>query len=474
MLGGGVSKHMKEQKALYNRGARIFHVLMNVFLVLACVVLPFQTRWIIVPAFLHGGYWEYGTISLYASEGIVWCAFVAWLFADGLKKWNKQSPWLQEMMHFLIRRWWVRGGVMVWIVLQLLWAPRTVAEISWLIHAMSVFVFYVLLTKSQIQLKVIILAIAIGLSFAGSMGIEQFGSQHIEANTVLGISAQKPEDGGVSVIETPIRRWLRAYGTYPHSNILGGMMVLGLFCWLLFFILADDLVDPIDYWGRLIGIVGVIATSSGLWLSFSRSAWLGWLTGGICVWVVVVIKKRHWFIPVLKWTAISVVVLVVVSYAFDEPFRARTSFLAREPVYGYRLENQSNVIRMAQWKEAYEIGIIRTFGAGTGVGNYTAWVGIIYPSLPVYNLQPFHVTLLLMLAELGLIGFIGIGVLVVQWIRRYGTHAWAVSILIGFAVMSVFDHYWWTLFPGMVCVALFAWLMTQKISTQVQLRIFGK
>ena len=79
-----------------------------------------------------------------------------------------------------------------------------------------------------------------------------------------------------------------------------------------------------------------------------------------------------------------------------------------------------------------------------------------------------------MLAELGLIGFIGIGVLVVQWIRRYGTHAWAVSILIGFAVMSVFDHYWWTLFPGMVGVALFAWLMTQKISTQVQLRIFGK
>ncbi|HLD19995.1 MAG TPA: O-antigen ligase family protein [Patescibacteria group bacterium] len=466
---------MKAALRFFEMYESVIHRIGLILMVALSVTLPFQTRWLAVPAFLHGGYWEYGTLSVYITEIGIWVAFALWCaqwVAHQLSQ-EKRIDWKEKITH-VIHTQWVYWAILVWVLVQLAWAPRTIASGVWLVHAISALLFYFLLVKFHMPLKIVVLALAIGFSCSGVLGIAQFGSQRIASNTVLGISAQQPEESGVSVVETPLRRWMRAYGTYPHPNIFGGMMVVGLSLWLLFFILAHDLVEPIDYWGRLIGVLGVVVTSAGLWLSFSRSAWLGFLISMIVAWGVMVVKKRYWFIPLLKWTVLSIVMLVALSYLFDDPFRARTSFLTTEPVYGYRLEDQSKVIRMAQWKEAYIIGIQRTFGAGTGVGNYTAWLGIVYPSLKVYQLQPFHITPLLALIELGVIGFAGVVVMITQWIRKNIKDAWALPVIAGFTTMMLFDHYWWTLFPGMIGVAIVAWLALQKPSHHVQLRIFGR
>jgi hypothetical protein len=70
-----------------------------------------------------------------------------------------------------------------------------------------------------------------------------------------------------------------------------------------------------------------------------------------------------------------------------------------------------------------------------------------------YDIEPVHNVPLLVATEFGAVGLILLGgwayALVRGWLRaRLPREAMFGAILIGLAVVSLFDHYFWTLAPG--------------------------
>jgi len=438
------------------------------------ILLPIQTRWIAVPATLHGGYWEYGTVSLYATQIFIFL-IAAYYLLQTYK--NKKQP-----LSLLIVKSWVGLFItkhkvltlfLFWLLLSILWAPRTAAIGVWLLLFLTAVCFWYVLQASKLSLKVILVSVGIGMLISGGIGMIQFAQQHVPASSLWGVAEQNPQDLGPSTVETSLRRWLRGYGTFPHPNLLGGWMVLGLLCWLGVFLATHPLTSDKDSWARLMAIVGTVVGAGGLWLSFSRSAWLGFCVFLFLFWLYVLIKKRTWFIPVFKWTLLIALMLVISAAVFEDPFRARTSFVDQSSLAQFRLEEQSQNDRVKQWQEAKDIGFSKTAGVGSGVGNYTAFLGRLFPSREVYQLQPMHSTPVLVGLELGIIGSFLLLLLIIQYIKKFVQHPFGMFLLIAVLGMMLFDHYWWSLYPGVLATTFAFWFAAQNITKPEQLRIFG-
>ena len=190
-------------------------------------------------------------------------------------------------------------------------------------------------------------------------------------------------------------------------------------------------------------------------------------------WLYVLIKKRTWFIPVFKWTLLIALMLVISAAVFEDPFRARTSFVDQSSLAQFRLEEQSQNDRVKQWQEAKDIGFSKTAGVGSGVGNYTAFLGRLFPSREVYQLQPMHSTPVLVGLELGIIGSFLLLLLIIQYIKKFVQHPFGMFLLIAVLGMMLFDHYWWSLYPGVLATTFAFWFAAQNITKPEQLRIFG-
>ncbi len=102
-----------------------------------------------------------------------------------------------------------------------------------------------------------------------------------------------PTMSGPSVVQLADgARWLRAYGTLPHPNILGGFLLA-----LMAGPLAIFLRGRVRRWWAL-GLFGI--ATGALVPTFSRSVWLGYLAGG----AVVVLHRRSLDRSRLRWLVV--------------------------------------------------------------------------------------------------------------------------------------------------------------------------
>jgi len=103
------------------------------------------------------------------------------------------------------------------------------------------------------------------------------------------------------------------------------------------------------------------------------------------------------------------------------------------------------------------------------VGNYVVALEETHPGREVYAYQPVHNLYLLMLSELGVIGTLFVllwMVLIDRYIFANLPRVGAVGALaIGSAlfIIGFFDHYLWSLWPGLALVA-FVLAMTLRLS----------
>lgn len=471
MLGGSVSTYMTSHDDRKLHSSRFIQRLT----ILLLLLLPIQTRWIAIPASLHGGVWEYGTVSVYVTQLFIFL-IAGYIFYKKYTEKKASFSWSKIKTHIwgYIQSHKVVTLFVLWLFMSMLWAPRTVAVAVWLLLFLTALSFWYVLKTTNLSLKVVLVSVGIGMLLSGGLGMMQFTQQFVPASTLWGIAEQNPQELGPSTVETSLRRWLRGYGTFPHPNILGGWMVLGLLCWLGVLLATHPLVSEKDSWFRLAAIVGTALGAGGLWFSFSRSAWIGLCIFLFLFWLYVLLKKRVWLVPVFKWTLLIAVMLVISAAVFEDPFRARTSFTDQRSLAQFRLEEQSQEVRVQQWQEAKDIALSPIVGIGSGVGNYTAFLGKMFPSRKVYHLQPMHSTPILAGLELGIIGSVLLLILLVQYIKKFVTNPFGVMLLIAIACMMLFDHYWWSLYPGVIATTFALWFASQNTTKPEQLRIFGK
>ncbi|MFA6107041.1 MAG: O-antigen ligase family protein [Patescibacteria group bacterium] len=456
---------------------------------LLAFVFSFQTRLILSPGELSGGYSEYGTISLYPVDLVMLLlAFILTILlalkADKiiLKKirFRGKMTLIGFMFFFLISS---AASIVFasdkWLALF---------RFGWL--AEGAFLFSVIVFSNYKTLRLFFF-LGLGFSIQAGIAVWQFAAQSDFALKWLGMALHKAEELGVSVIEVSNpgelpERWLRAYGGLPHPNILGAAMAgAGLFC--LYFLLGRRSADRV---GKYLPIGALTLFFIALLASFSRSAWIAFIFGFAFIFVAIMIGKN------LSKRKIMLEITLVLGMVFFVFFSLYGDLVLTRIKGEGRLENLSISERIGSSKEAWTIIKSHPF-LGVGIGNYVlAEFGLRNSNRPAdgaagdqssavnrqlsagnfkaWDYQPVHNAFLLIWAEsgiLGLIAFIGFLASVAYCLffavfprlapRPAGSAGedltperqqavFGLAVIASLAIMMAFDHFWMSLHIGVL------------------------
>ncbi|KKW32363.1 MAG: O-antigen ligase-related protein [Candidatus Uhrbacteria bacterium GW2011_GWA2_52_8d] len=403
------------------------------FLFLASIFfLPWQTAMILSTMEVSGEPSALGVFLIYVVEVTIAFAFLL----RGRQQTNPQ-------VHRIIRS--------VYFFLAATFFSLSVSGVEWVgwfhvIHVVSAVMLFSLLIDERTSIRQVLTIFLAGLTVSILVGWFQVLSGSSPDSSLLGIAAKDVATLGVAVVESGDERLMRAYGTFPHPNIFGGYVAFGIvaLAWLARFVHSK------------IRLLGALMASSllgaTLIITFSRSAWLG-----LFIAFLVLLGLMLWQRRIPPRRALPVMALGLVSIL-------STLFMFHAQVFSrfdtsQRLEIISLEERASQYQTFSDVFFESPF-LGVGPGAYTFILERLDPGHSVWSYRPIHNVYLLMLAELGLVGMVAFG-----WslfsinpfahtsMRTSGAiFAGTVGILL--FVIGVFDHYLWTLWPGLALSAL--------------------
>ena len=392
-------------------------------LVLLVALLPWQARYIFLPRYISGVFWEYGTTSLYMVDILLFIiATLAVVYAFQTKRVGTRQATF------------VGSAVVAYIVTARVLSPyeatTVVGGMGLLFAALMFFSVYVLPWKKRPMLY----ALVVGSVWSALFGAYQFFSGEVFGSTLLGIAQQVPGDLGVSVIEAAGARYLRAYGSLSHPNMLGGFLVVGIFSALM--LLRDARVC----WERWLLLFSMLFITHVLFLTFSRAALLGLAVGGIVTLVFVFFRNNTVERKILIGSFASILLVLLLQVViFSDLVEARFS--------ASRLEVQSLTDRTQSFEEAFGLLQDHPF-IGVGYSAYTEALATrnAFDS-PAWAYQPVHNGYFLLLVEVGIIGSVLLFYIIFHYFQKYwrGALTWEKQLYIGLlsalAVTILFDHY---------------------------------
>ncbi len=395
-------------------------------LTILLAILPWGARWIV-----RAGPFEYTTLSLSAVAVLIGLLFWYGLMRGTISRGIRTTGWLAV----------VGGLLLAWSFLSVLWAADRSVALQWSFHlALGVGLFALIASFSSPwrvprggtkQSHLPLYGFLVGAVIQSLFASWQFATQKVVGSTLLGVSAQDPALFGTPVIEIGGERILRAFGTFPHPNVLGGYLaVAGM---LALMTLARE-----DHPGRARCLaICFLLILPGLVLSFSRGAWLAFVVGVVILCMTLIIPHQ----PVSSLSNPSIrrigpmlaIAFIAITLSF---FRAR---------FGEsRLNIISNHERALYARDGRDIISVRPF-FGIGAGNFSRAAQKKDPGRPVYAYQPVHDVFALALAELGPVGLLLLILLFAFML--YSMKALPVGL--AFLVLATSDHYLWSLPIGM-------------------------
>jgi len=475
--------------------------LIEYFLYFFAFIITLQTRWIIKPGELNNGYFEYGTISLYATDIliiIILLIFIIHRIVIARSKATKQSRGYDLNEIASSRNFGTRNDNIIWfnfalleffIFVSIFFAPdKTLAIFKYLNFLLAIGLFWVLIKAEYNHLKLIYCFLA-GIFLQAILGIWQFLSQSTFSNKWLGLAEHTSSLGGTSVIETLNgERWLRSYGGLDHPNMLGGVLAIGII--LSIFIILTRKSGELGIWNNDSGITKktlipyslFIILITALFFSFSRGAILS-LSVSLLSIVIFYIIKNDW-VPLkklLKLFFLSVIIFIILFFQYKDLVQTRANGEAR-------LEVKSTEERIDSYKYAFSITKKYPF-FGVGIGNYTvALFKEIKPIRPSYFYQPVHNFFLLIWAEIGIVGFLLLIIFIIYIIilnfkparspaclaegliilnyndsqKKY-VSILNLSLILAIIFIMLFDHWLWSLHFGII----FLWFVMGIIYKKV-------
>jgi hypothetical protein len=425
----------------------------NHFTYLLVFLLPLQTRWIIQAGSFNGGYFEYGTISLYLVDIII--LFVLLLIL--ISRSNNKIPPLRRGrseaegdLSVQSKLWLIIGSLELIIFVSCFFAPdKLIAFYTYGRFLLGIGLFYVLIqnpspcqglplkkgeskTRSEASkipplrrgcrasgggfkrqiiahnstLIYIFLASAF---FQSVLAIYQSITQSVFANKWLGMAEHLSITLGTSVVElTNGTRWLRAYGSLDHPNMLGGLMVFAILFAVLELLnsplerdapIGVGCVTPNHRIKTILLLLSLSISTITLFLTFSRAAWLATVVGICAILTISIIKKSLLAQKrILQSILITSSIFFMLFVGFNDLVTTRLS-------NNTRLEQKSNTERIDSNREAIAI-IKENWIFGVGIGNYTQYLQEKTGDKPAYYYQPVHNVFLLIAAEIGIFGLI--------------------------------------------------------------------
>lgn len=269
----------------------------------------------------------------------------------------------------------------------------------------------------------------VSMLIQSAIGILQFISQHALGLHSIGESYIAQTEPGIAKIDLLNKKFIRAYGTFPHPNIFGAFLTMTLF--LTPYIKHRNL----KWIARILLIVSLLMT-------FSRSAWVMAVIGGI---LYAFINKKE--TPRSGYAASIALISLVVITAIMPLLRQRLD-ISKDASIRERLDGIKTSVEM-----------IRARPYGIGLGNYTIELQeFTEKKLAPWEYQPVHNTFLLTAAEMGVQGLMvligGIAILIICAIREKNWNGMIFGIIMTGLMLT--DHYFLTVPQGQYLFGLLA------------------
>lgn len=289
--------------------------------------------------------------------------------------------------------------------------------------------FFSQLFKEEINWRLIAKAFLFSCFVSALLGIFQFAIQEVPEIKYLVAPHQVSEYAGESVLERNGQRLLRAYGSFDHPNIFGGVMVIALI------LIVDKLIKVKDKKEWLASVFIFIIYFWALLITFSRAAWLAFAAALL---VYLFFNFRRSLVKILLIFGLSAGLSMIF-------FGANSEWLSSRMSASGRLENISIEERWTGLKIASEKIISQTFQPA-GLGNYANFLLNKYPNLSSWQYQPVHNAWLLLSVENGIWSAIFLLLFCLSIILKNKKKSAAmISLLTALFVLSLFDHWLFSL-----------------------------
>ncbi len=403
-------------------------------------LLPWQTRYMLFPYMWAGHFFEYASFSIYAVEFVLWLCIIASL------------PYLKRI-RIADADMFLCTFLFVAVVVSFFASEPALAFVALFRIAEGVLLYFSVRTMKINWVYFLSLFTIAGVMQA-ILAFVQIKLQYVSSSALLGIAAQDPHTFGVSVVEFGAgERFLRAYGSFPHPNMLGGFLVAALCAAIMLYAKLSAggsmKLRAFRYYKSAIR-VSISCMVIALLLSFSRSAWIGY--GIMLVFFAAVMFRRKDLRHVIgECVLITLIVTALFGVALRGPFFARIQASGM-------LERQSIEDRMNEMSEARAL-VAQRIVRGVGVGNYTLSAARRAEFTAPWFTQPVHSAYILVFLETGLLGvifwlyFLSLTVVRAWKNVRNQLSLQAVFPLAAFLALcaiNALDHYQWTLFSGIM------------------------
>lgn len=404
-----ISKTPSRKQSIIRISETVFRLGFCLFL----FALPWQTAFIFNEPHIGKagssmeGVWEYGKIAITFLDGMFVVLIVSSLFFIGTARRIYFSSIKRKILSDRISQCFI---CLVFLsFLSIIWSPdRSIAIFAALRFLEGVGIFFIIRFKGAHQIYSYI-AIVVAAGLQGILASWQFFTQEVTANKWLGMAYHSSSQLGDVVIENSEVRWIRAYGSFPHPNILALFLALGI---LAGFFLIGKAQRKVTWWALLFCN---LCMTAGLFFTFSRSAWLSFLCAILIMGgATMCIRKKntkthrdlpssHKLHPAFLYVCVGVISFMALSLTLREPLAARFG------IGGWsRLEQKSTSERMQFLTDS--VSLLRThWMRGVGIGQYTN--SVFHQdeqqgrSRFWYLYQPVHNLYFLVFTELGVIGF---------------------------------------------------------------------
>jgi O-antigen ligase len=320
-----------------------------------------------------------------------------------------------------------------YLVIQSIFKDSFLSLFNSLRLLLYIFTFYNLLKikKKVLDRKLhiyLLLGSILLVLFQGLVALLQFSGGSSLGLLFLGESQVVSGMMGSSFLNLNGSLYLRGYGTFPHPNIFAGWLVSNI---LLGWFLFENMKRKRDYSIILMGLSSLV-----LVLTFSRISFL------VCavIWLAFFIKV---FFNVKRLKNFAF--LGLMSERFFNLFTGGDTSWSD---------------RVGLMKASFNI-IKENLLTGVGLGKFVANMGESVPRSEngILLLQPVHNIFLLIVSEIGLVGF---GLFSALLYFFFKNREWSLRLVIGVVsvfIIGMFDHYLFSLPQGLGMFMLYLMLI---------------
>lgn len=417
-------------------------------------LLPWQTRWMYAEVTIAGAHTEFGVMSVYGVELLLLIALIGGRFLD-------KTPWTLVKQHQLAIR--LGAIVVVAITLGTAFADRSLFSLSMMVHFALAYAIFVAIVLDKVSLKHLLFAFVGSLVGPMILGVVQVLGGASPENSWLGIASRSAAQLGDSVFTVNGERVLRAYGSFPHPNIFGGFLGVGLFAWWA------AMASVRRSWAKrrhlVISSIGTVILLGAIVMTGSRSAFLGVLVGLIGVFIVKSIPNM----TIARAAALIFAIVAVCGSLISSFYLTDLALSIRG---GGVNEERSLTERVVLYEDFVPFMFATNSVIGHGIGAYVLSFSDANPGKNAFDYQPIHNVPLLILAETGFVGLISmlfwLGSAVWMNFSRFphrdSLYAFGMANVV--LMISFFDHYLWSSWSGLALIAFVLGMMVKMGETR--------